>query len=354
MNAEMPRLFAREKAMPLVLCFAVLCLGGPARAAAQQNAPADLFEFHSGFWVNLHHFLYRETQVSEPQKGPHNLALAKADADELQQLSAGEREAWDQALAYYRRAIVQRDLLFDGELIEAKDQLEDAETSSDLGSAKIPSELKAALVKAAPIYRKHWWTRHNTENHKWIDHLAPLVKQYGPAIAVQMSRIYEEPWPQVPVRVDAVAYADWAGAYTTLRPTRPTVSTVDPANQGAAALEIVFHEASHGMMGRVRDAMHEAETSVNAHRAAPFHSGSTWHAVLFYTAGELVAKQIPGYTPYADKNGLWLRAWPSPDRALIEQDWKPHMDGSILLQRSLTKLVSDLSSASAVHESRPN
>jgi hypothetical protein len=62
------------------------------------------------------------------------------------------------------------------------------------------------------------------------------------------------------------------------------------------------------------------------------------------TAGELVAEQIPGYTPYADKNGLWVRAWPSPDRSLLEQDWKPHMDGSVTLQQALTKLMSDLAS----------
>jgi hypothetical protein len=91
--------------------------------------------------------------------------------------------------------------------------------------------------------------------------------------------------------------------------------------------------------------MHSAETNLNAHRSgAAFHSGSIWHAVLFYTAGELVAEHVPGYPPYADKNGLWDRAWPFPDRSLIERDWKPHMNGSVTLQQSLTKLVNDLAS----------
>ena len=40
-----------------------------------------------------------------------------------------------------------------------------------------------------------------------------------------------------------------------------------------------------------------------------------WHEVLFYTSGELVAKRIPGYVPYAEKNGLWARAWPGPSLA---------------------------------------
>jgi hypothetical protein len=79
----------------------------------------------------------------------------------------------------------------------------------------------------------------------------------------------------------------------------------DPTNQGSAALESVFHETSHDMMGKVRDSITDAEADLNAHRSgAAFHSRAIWHAVLFYTAGELVAEQIPGYTPYSDKNGL--------------------------------------------------
>ena len=342
--------FAGAKVLLCAFCFTVLSSGSSRSAATQQNGKADLFEFHSGFWNNLHHFLYRQAVLSEPQKGPHNLSLTKADSDELHQLSAGERDTWNEALSYYNNFVVKRDLLFDDELIQTKDQLENAESSSDLAGVKIPAKLKAVLMKAAPVYRRHWGARHNTESQEWITHLEPLVKRYGATLSAQMKRIYDEPWPQYPVRVDAVAYANWAGAYTTVEPTRPTISTTDPANQGVAALEILFHETSHGMMDKVMDAMQSAETSLNAHRSgAAFHSGSIWHAVLFYTAGELVAEQFPGYTPYADKNGLWVRAWPSPDRSLIEQDWKPHMDNSVTVQQALTKLVSDLASTAQSH-----
>jgi hypothetical protein len=102
------------------------------------------------------------------------------------------------------------------------------------------------------------------------------------------------------------------------------------------------------MMDKVMNAIQAAEANLNSHRSnGPFHSGSIWHAVLFYTAGELVAEQVPGYVPYADKNGLWIRAWPAPDRSMIEKDWKPHLNGSMGLQQSLSKLVDDLASASS-------
>ncbi len=60
-----------------------------------------------------------------------------------------------------------------------------------------------------------------------------------------------------------------------------------------------------------------------------------------------MAEQIRGYTSYADKNGLWTRAWPGPDRSLIEQDWKPHIDGAVPLPVALAKLVDDLAMASS-------
>lgn len=331
------------------LLLALLCIGS-SRNLAAQNAQANLFEFHNGFWINLHHFLYRQAQLSEPQTGRHNLSLTKADSDELQQLSAQERNAWQDSVSYYTRALVKRDLLFDEELNQIKNDLEDAEASSDLANAKIPADLKAALLQAAPIYRKHWWARHNADNQDWIAHLEPLVQRYGSTLSAQLIRIYDEPWPGYPVRVDAVAYANWAGAYTTRDPTRPTISTTDSANQGTAALEVLFHETSHGMIGKVRDAINAAEADVNVHRpGAAFHSGPLWHAVLFYTTGKLVAEQFPGYIPYADKNGLWVRGWPSPIRSLIEEDWEPHMNGSVTLQQSLTKLVSDLASPVQTH-----
>jgi hypothetical protein len=59
----------------------------------------------------------------------------------------------------------------------------------------------------------------------------------------------------------------------------------------------------------------------------------------------LVADRIAGYVPYADRKGLWVRAWPDPDRALIAQDWKPHMNGTVDLAQAIASLVQDLAGA---------
>jgi hypothetical protein len=332
-----------------LLCLAVVAVAGLSRCPAQIAKPEPLFDFHSGFWINLHHFLYLQAVAPGAQHGPHPLSLTATDSDELQHLSQPELATWNESVSIYRTSYAKRDLLFDDELIEAKSELEDNEDSPDLAGAKISPQLREALLKASPIYRKHWWPRHDAGNRKWISDLTPLIDRHGAYLAADLARIYAEPWPGNPVRVDAVAYANWAGAYTTLYPTRPAISTNDAANQGPAALEIVFHETSHGMMDAVREGIDGAERDVNAHRTgAPFHSGSIWHAVLFYTAGKLVAGRIPGYLPYADANGLWKRAWADPDRSLIERDWAPHIAGSADLQHALATLVTDLA-ATAPH-----
>jgi hypothetical protein len=79
-------------------------------------------------------------------------------------------------VSYFASSLVKRDLLFDDGLITIKNQLEDAEESPDLGNVQIPAALKAVLLRAAPIYRKHWWPRHDAENREWIAKTEVLVK----------------------------------------------------------------------------------------------------------------------------------------------------------------------------------
>jgi hypothetical protein len=141
-----------------LLSFALCCLANSAVCAAQAR-PADsaenLFDFHSGFWINLHHFLYWQALSSEPPKGSHSITLNKSDSEELQRLGSKELSIWNAAVSYYATSQIKRDLLFDGEMEASKNQLEDAENSPDLIEAQIPVELKNMLLAAAPIYKKH-------------------------------------------------------------------------------------------------------------------------------------------------------------------------------------------------------
>lgn len=329
----------------VVGCFHSVCL---AQKTPPTSTPQALFDFHSGFWINLHHFLYLEALSEQSSAGPHPSVLSEPDAAALKSLSPEERFAWNSAVSYYASSVIQRDVLFDRGMGAIKNQLEDAETSPDLANVDIPAALREILVKAAPIYRKHWWERHDAQNRQWIAQVQPLVAEHGTRLRDSMVKIYEAPWPGEPVRVDVTVWASKFGAYTTNEPTRPTISSADPSNQGAAALEIVFHETSHGMIRPVHDAIQSASENVPGWNAVP-HAATLWHGVLFYTAGELIAEQVPGYVPYADKNGLWDRGWPGPVQALIVQDWKPHIDGTVPLSTAITKLVKDLAVTTSHH-----
>jgi hypothetical protein len=278
--------------------------------------------------MNLHQFIYAAASSTAPARTGPSLKISQADANTLAQLRPTEQATWNRVVSFYATNYIRRDLLFDDSLNDIKQKLESAEASPDLKGTDIPPELESLLLQAAPIYRKYWWNRHNAQNKQWVAHLRPLLLLHGPQLRRAMEAIYETAWPTEPVRIETVAYANWSGAYTTLFPTQPTISTTDAGNQGTAALEVIFHESSHGLVRKLRDAIDDATSKLPADKQKMV-SKSLWHAVLFYTAGELVAEDYQGYTPYADQAGLWQRAWPEPIHALIIQDWKPRMDDTV-------------------------
>lgn len=278
------------------------------------------FEFHSGFWVNLHHFLYEQATVDQPP--------------------ASDSTAWQKALDYYRRDVVKRDLLT-GDAAQINDRLSGLEDARSLSDSGLPPDMIAVLDAAAPVYRAQWWPKHDQANRTWMEAVAPLVAKYSETLKKELSVAYQTAWPTAPIRVDVAEYASWAGAYTTLRPTHITVSSVNAGNQGDAALEVLFHEASHAMIAKISTAL--ADELMAQH--ALFRTRAFWHAVLFYTTGEMVRRQLDGYTPYAFKNKLYDRAWAGAPEVL-DHDWKPYLDGKIDLAAAVHRLVIDYGVAS--------
>ncbi len=139
---------------------------GVAKAKEQAMEPAKMFEFHSGMWINLHHMLY--TQAMSQSSRPHGrgTTLEADDTAELGRMSAEDKAAWNGAVACYAASVIQRDLLFDRGMGDIKNKLEAAETSTDLDGVAVPVELKAALLKAGPVYRRVFWARHDAGNRR--------------------------------------------------------------------------------------------------------------------------------------------------------------------------------------------
>jgi hypothetical protein len=176
----------------------------------------------------------------------------------------------------------------------------------------------------------------------------PLVATIAPQMRTQMAKAFETEWPATPVRVDVVEYANWAGAYTNidLDDQIHTVMSSDAAgNQSFAALETLFHEASHGIVnahtGRVAEAI---QNQAKAHGIAV--PDGFWHALIFYTAGEFARRDlnllgIHDYEPYANKRGLWVGPWRDYHSALALY-WRSHMDGNMSLNEALSQIMNTL------------
>jgi hypothetical protein len=292
---------------------------------AQQAIPNPIFEFHSGFWMNLHHFLYEQAQPASTD--PLKAVTAKVNGG----------PAWAAAVLFYKEKMISHDLLFDDGMSEIKFALEDQEAAKTLTpTGHLTPELIAVFEEAAPAYRENWWKAHDATNRQWIEQVSVLANKYGETLVRELSAAYKTSWPAYTIRVDVTNYANWSGAYTTIDPTRITISAGDRANWETAALEIVFHEASHGIVQNLRAAIAAecAKQKVRLPRA------DLWHAVLFYTTGEIVRAHFAGYVPYGYK-GLWDRAWPMYIKAL-EQAWQPYVTGKMSFEAALTALIHDV------------
>ena len=285
------------------------------RPAAQ---PSALFAFHSNPWLNLHHFVRLSARGGPAPSG----------------LTEDESKVWSAGVDVYK-PYGQRDLLFDAEMRDIKSALRAAEGKTTLEGIAIDANLKATLERLMPIYQKHWWPEHDRTNRAWIAAVQPLLEGHGAALSQAVARVYDVTWPATPIPVDVSVTAGPNGAYTTA-PTHVTISSSDPGYQGLAALEMLFHEASHGvddLFQQVRQAASEQKVSVPP---------QLWHGVLFYTAGELTTRELNAhgiaYTQYAGQ-GLYTNLCGAGCREKIADHWTPRLDGTRSIADALSALV---------------
>ena len=274
-----------------------------------------MFDYHSGFWVNLHQFLY---------------AQARADN------GSSDAGPWGAAVDFYKRQVIQKNFL-GREMETVNNTLSDMESAPSLKASGLDPALVEVLENAAPMYRERWWPEHDRGNREWIASAQVFVEKYGADLAKELAKIYNTSWQKQPIRTD-VAVSASSGAYTTLDPTHITISSANPANSGPAALEVLFHEASHALISGVEEALSRQAQAQSVKLRRP----DLWHEVLFFTAGTLVERRLPDYSMYAIKNGLFDRAWPGA-LDILKQDWKPYLDGETDMDSAVRRLVKDYS-----------
>jgi hypothetical protein len=286
--------------------------------SAQQK---PLFSFHSNAWLNLHHYVRASARGGGGPVG----------------LSDEQQPQWQAGVAFYK-PYAARDVLSDDGMVAIASALRDAEGKTSLDGIAIDAPLKATLERLMSIYRTRGWPEHDRANREWIATIVPLVDRHGAAISQSLTRVYGTTWPAEPMHVDLSVVAGPVGAFSVNH--HITISSSDQGYRGYAGLEMVFHEASHGL--GLFAAMIEPLDRIAADQKVALPP-QLWHAVLFYTAGEMTARELKtrgiDYMPYANA-ALYDRMCGAGCLAKIREHWTPRLDG--------TRSISDALSALAV------
>jgi hypothetical protein len=350
--------------LPRTLLLAFLfVLGSAAPLTPAQEMESDMgslpvFEFHSGFWVNLHQFLYYQARLREltPEaKSAANKTSGPVLKQTPLQLTLDEQKVWDQAVNYYRANYAGKDPQVNYDLTLLKNQLGDFEDCNELLGKKkracdagLPGNIGVILEAAAPIYRTHWWADQDRANRRWVSRVAPLVREQGVGVSQRLADIFQSTWPKEKIRVEVCAYANAAGAYTTLDPLRVTISSTDPRNQGTDALFVLFEESSHGISVPVKDAI----TRECRQRDKPTPR-DLWHALIFFTTSEVLRPVLEGSpdpqggtapktrprVPQDLMDKFAQRGWGDYTH-LIDVYWQPYLDGKATFEDAIAHLVS--------------
>jgi hypothetical protein len=304
-----------------------IALGGTAR-----DAPT--FVFQNNFWVNLHQFLYAEAG----RRRAGRLTM-ETDGDE-------ERTAWQSALDTYAD-LLKRSQIFDSGLVATNDALARISGGDMAADGSIEPAIGSALNRAAAVYRARAWPRHRQANDVWIAAMKPQVDRHAAALTHALGNAYHVTWPAKPILIDVSAEAGTYGGYTTNEgPTgfaaHSTIAPSGPGSEGAMGIETIFHEASHSVDGEIMRLIgaESARQQVSTPR-------NLWHAEIFYTTGELVRRELgmasdPQYLPYAYRFDVYSKGMQG-ERAALESDWQPYLDGKVAFAQALHDLVRDAS-----------
>ena len=300
------------------------------------------FAFYSDFDTNLNDALIAEGVARKG--GKPELFHSGSEAACFGKLPPSARAAWEGAVGYYAEIISpaqfgdRQQFLIRAQLAGIDEVLEDVEARQFV---EIARSFRAA---ATPAYKACRWAAQDEKNRRWIEELKSRLAVDEPKIAPRLEQLYKMPWGGLPIPVDVVQTVDWSGANTILRDPAGGHILISIENQGPAALEVIFHEASHLFMGRgapLRLALDEA-----AKRADFRLPGDLWHVVLFYTTGEAVRGVLDGhgehYTPmvyeiFGRTGGTWGQY-----RKALEDTWRPYVDGKRTLSEAAAGLIDAL------------
>src|ERR1051325_8830724 len=224
-----------------VVVFAYPALGQPA-------SRTKIFVFHTDeFWLNLHHFLYVLGRAQNKTRDSSRSAVVNAPNDQeqgLAKLTDAGRATGRGAVSFFAKDLRKKDNVFDEPLPAITNALAQAGAAKSLAGTKVDSAIVSVLARAAPVYRKAWWSAHHGANVAWQLTIQKLVDQHGRAILEFITKAYQMSWNPAGFHVHLSGYTNWAGAYSTTAELL-VLSSLAEDIRGVYGLETIFHEGMH-------------------------------------------------------------------------------------------------------------
>jgi len=312
-------------------CLALL-ISFPAYLPAAQAVENRWFSIHTDdFWLNLHHYLYVLARAHNGTSDASQPAVAGVLEDEQQGLatvSDEERSAWNAAVMTYQEGLGRQNSFFQAPLAPITLSFANTGDVPTLPASPLDAASGAALERAAPIYRKHWWARHHAMNVSYVTRLQQQMQRDGLAVAAFLSKVYGLEWPERPYPTHVVAFANWQGAFSYTGRLLVLSSNNNTTNDRFYPLESAFHEGMHQWDDRVQRALEEQAKALGV--SVPEDLS---HILVFVTVGESVRRLHPEHVPFIDALNLWQgtlsgsRVPASRLHSVIQQYWMPYLYG---------------------------
>jgi hypothetical protein len=309
------------------------CLACAVAADAEVMARTTHFAFHSDLATNVHDALLQAGR--DRNGGRPGLFAVGAEQACFAGLPNSARSAWGRAVDYYAE-IVSPSRFSERPQFLIRLDLGRLEAPRDERSRSFVEIARGFIAVATPAFVACRWEAQDAANREWAAGLVALLEEHEAAVAGRLAELYRMPLAGLPIRVDVVETVNWSGATTILLDPAGGHILTSRSERGPAALELIFHEASHTLMGRshpLRRALAGAAESLDL----PL-PGDLWHAVLFYSTGDAVRRVLseagePEYTPMLFEGGLFAR-----HHAALRRAWTPYLDG----ERTLDEAALDL------------
>lgn len=274
-----------------------------------QNDPyllgsSEHFKFQSNFWMNMHHFLYHKATGAKRGR-----TITKKEQELIDQLKGEDLAKYQESLKFYKEEIIEKDLLFNEHLTSVKTYLGDFSGTHLPDNADVDPALFAVLNAFSETYRKTFWSLHDSVNRARFQENISTLRKVEPQVIKRLYQLTEATLPDEKTLVDLTAYANWAGAYTSNYPQHIIISSTRTNTPGTTWVELVFHEASHGLVsgrtGLVGSTIRGQSKKLN--KEVP---RNLWHGVLFYFAGKATAEAleengISGHEEYMFRNNVF-------------------------------------------------